>query len=390
MNSDPELEKLAAAVADYPDVVELRLRLIRLLAARGRSADALVQAGEALRIHPGNADINALVGELGNHLSGAPAASDQFDWGQAESEVAGLVDPEYVDAGERKPASPSRVATRLADVVGMTEVKAQIERSFIGPLRNPDLARAYGTRPGGGLLLYGPPGCGKTFIASAIAGELGARFYPVGIPDVVEMATGATDQTLQQLFATARATAPAVVFFDEIDAIGQKRSQLRGATVLRQLVTRLLTELDTAGNDGVFVLGASNHPWDVDTALRRPGRLDRMLFVSPPDAEARAALVRANFAGKPIAGIDLAEMVATTAGFSGADVAFLCRSAAQYAMSAAAASGQPRYITMDDVRAARGAISPSTGPWFAMARNVVEFSNDDGAFDDLAAYLKRR
>ncbi|OBJ71692.1 ATP-binding protein [Mycobacterium sp. 1274756.6] len=389
MSSDPDLDRLAAAVADYPDVIELRVRLIRLLAGRGRTADALVQAGEALRLDPGNAEISALVGDLGAQLSAAPAAPGQFDWERAESEVAGLVAPEYADGAPPAPPAP-RSPARLAEVAGMAEVKAQIERSFIGPLRNPDLARAYGTRAGGGLLLYGPPGCGKTFIASAIAGELGARFYPVGVPDVVEMATGATDQTLQQLFATARATAPAVIFFDEIDAIGQKRSLLRGATVLRQLVTRLLTELDATANDGVFVLGASNHPWDVDTALRRPGRLDRMLFVSPPDAEARAALVRANFAGKPIAGIDLAEMVATTAGFSGADVAFLCRSAAQHAMSAAAVTGQPRYITMDDVRAARGAITPSTGPWFAMARNVIEFSNADGAFDDLAAYLNRK
>ncbi len=391
MTPDPELDKLNATVAEYPDVIELRVRLVRLLAARGRHADAVVQAGEALRIAPGDPQLTALLAELGAAATTAPTERG-FDWAQAESEVRDLVEPEYVGApganGRPGSAPAPRRAVRLADVAGMAEAKAQIERAFIGPLRNPELARAYGTGVGGGLLLYGPPGCGKTYIASAIAGELGAAFYPVGIPDIVEMATGATEQTLQQIFATAREHTPAVIFFDEIDAIGQKRSLLRGANVMRQLVTRLLTELDAARNDGVFVLAASNHPWDVDTALRRPGRLDRMLFVPPPDEPARAALIQSNFAGKPIAGIDLPAMVAATAGFSGADVAFVCRSAAQRALADSVATGRPRYIGMADVTAVLEEVTSSTGPWLAMARNVVEFANADGAFDELAAYLK--
>lgn len=388
MSPDPELDKLRATVADYPDIIELRVRLIRLLAARGHHADAVVQAGEALRIAPGDPQLTALVAELGGS-PGAASPDGGFDWARAESEVRDVVAPEYLGAaGTHTGSAPSRRAVRLADVAGMAEAKAQIERAFIGPLRNPDLARAYGTGVGGGLLLYGPPGCGKTYIASAIAGELGAAFYSVGVPDIVEMATGNTEQTLQQVFATARDHTPAMIFFDEIDGIGQKRSVLRGANVMRQLVTRLLTELDAVRNEGVFVLAASNHPWDVDTALRRPGRLDRTLFVPPPDEPARAALIQANFAGKPIAGIDLPAMVAATDGFSGADVAFVCRSAAQRALADSAATGRPRYIGMADVAAVLDEVTPSTGPWFSMARNVVEFANADGAFDDLAAYLK--
>lgn len=403
VTSDPEIDKLTATVADYPDVLELRVRLITLLATRGRTAEALAQAAEALQLAPDNAEVLAEVARLassGDTLQTEPERRTEperhgFDWNRAEAEVAHLIAPEYVDdmpLDTRTPATRTpapREATRLADVAGMEEVKAQIERSFLQPLRNPELARTYGAIAGGGLLLYGPPGCGKTFIASAIAGELGARLYSVEVPDVVEMATGTTDQDLQQLFATARQSAPAVIFFDEIDAIGQKRSQLRSATVLRQLVTRLLTEIDSSRNAGVFVLGATNHPWDVDSALRRPGRLDRMLFVSPPDEAAREVLVRSNFAGKPIAGIDLAEVVAATAGYSGADVAFLCRTAAQHAMTDSAATGQPRFITMDDVRTAQRIVAPSTAAWFALARNVIEFGNHDGAYDDVAEYLKR-
>ena len=313
---DAELDKLAAAVDGFPDVLELRLRLIRLLAGRGRTAQALAHAAEALKQAPENADVRALIENLADGVSNTPATdvtsaptTDEFDWSQAEADMSDVVAPEYLD--HQPPATPApREATKLDDVAGMADVKAQIELSFIGPLRNPELARSYGTSAGGGLLLYGPPGCGKTFIATAIAGELGARFFPVGVPDVVEMATGVTEQTLRKLFAVAREQAPAVIFFDEIDAIGQKRSQLPGASVLRQLVSVLLTELDRVRqDDGVFVLGATNHPWDVDSALRRPGRFDRMLFVSPPDADARAALIRSTLAGKPIAGIDLDAVV---------------------------------------------------------------------------------
>ncbi len=397
MSADPDIDKLAATVADYPDVLELRLRLSRLLGERGRHAEALAHAVEALRISPGNAEVLAAVTRLAAEPPPAapqppePGGDPGFDWGRAEAELSDIVGPEYLGDPGPEPARPApRSGTRMADVAGMDTVKAAIELSFIGPLRNPELARAYGTGAGGGLLLYGPPGCGKTFLASAIAGELGARFYPVGIPDIVEMASGGTEAALQELFATARATAPAVIFFDEIDAIGQKRSQLRGASVLRQLVTRLLTELDTtvSRNEGVFVVGATNHPWDLDAALRRPGRFDRMLFVSPPDEPARAALIRAHLAGRPIEGIDLDAVVAGTAGFSGADVALVCRSAAQRAMADSLA-GEPRCITMADLRAALAALSSSTGPWFTMARNVVEFANPDGAFDELADYLRR-
>lgn len=397
MSADPDIDKLAATVADYPDVLELRLRLIRLLGERGRHAEALAHAVEALRISPSNAEVLAAVTRLAGEPPPAapppaePGGDPGFDWGRAEAELSDVVGPEYLGDPGPEPARPApRSGTRMADVAGMDTVKAAIELSFIGPLRNPELARAYGTGAGGGLLLYGPPGCGKTFLASAIAGELGARFYPVGVPDIVEMASGGTEAALQELFATARATAPAVIFFDEIDAIGQKRSQLRGASVLRQLVTRLLTELDAtvSRNEGVFVVGATNHPWDLDAALRRPGRFDRMLFVSPPDKPARAALIRAHLAGRPIEGIDLDAVVEGTAGFSGADVALVCRSAAQRAMADSLA-GEPRCITMADLRAALASLSSSTGPWFTMARNVVEFANTDGAFDELAHYLRR-
>ncbi len=177
-----------------------------------------------------------------------------------------------------------RPGLQLADVAGLAEVKARLEAAFLAPMRNPDLRKLYGKSLRGGLLLYGPPGCGKTFIARAVAGELGARFMAVSFADVVDMYVGQSERNIREIFATARRNAPCVVFLDEVDAIGQKRSQLRTAP-MRSAVNQLLLELDdvTGGNEGVFVLAATNHPWDVDSALRRPGRLDRTLLVLPPD-----------------------------------------------------------------------------------------------------------
>jgi SpoVK/Ycf46/Vps4 family AAA+-type ATPase len=279
----------------------------------------------------------------------------------------------------------------LADVAGMTEVKARLEAAFLAPMRNPELRKLYGKSLRGGLLLYGPPGCGKTFIARAVAGELGAKFMAVSFADVVDMYIGSSERNIREIFATARENSPCVIFLDEVDAIGQKRSQLR-STPMRSVVNQLLLELDdvTGGNDGVFVLAATNHPWDVDSALRRPGRLDRTLLVLPPDEEARAAVFRYHLRDRPVAGIQLAALAARTDGYSSADIAHICESAAELALLDSARTGQVRMIGQDDLLGAAGQVRPSLGSWFESARNVALFANEGGSYDDLAAYLKKR
>jgi SpoVK/Ycf46/Vps4 family AAA+-type ATPase len=300
----------------------------------------------------------------------------------------------FVDdgAGEGLPDAyeVETAGVRLADVGGMTEVKARLEAAFLTPMRNPKLRELYGASMRGGLLLYGPPGCGKTFIARAVAGELDARFLAVSLSDVLDMYIGQSERNLHEIFELARRNAPCVIFLDEVDAIGQKRSQLRHSA-MRTTVNQLLSELDgaTGDNEGVFVLAATNHPWDVDVALRRPGRFDRTLLVLPPDPDAREAILRYHLRDRPVQGIDLRELTRQTEAFSGADVAHLCESAAQIAMVDSARSGHVRMIGMADFTAALVHVGPSMGPWFETAKNVAMFANSSGEYDDLLAYLKK-
>ena len=325
---------------------------------------------------------------------GAPTG-EGFDWDRAEEQVADIAEPVH---GFERGGAPvedvewaRRPDVRLDDVGGMQHVKDRLELSFLGPMRSPEMARAFGKRPGGGLLLYGPPGCGKTFLARAVAGELGARFSEIGIADVLDMWTGASERNLAELFRAARRHAPCVLFLDEVDALGQKRSNLAHSGSLRNTVNQLLSEMDSLSgkNDGVFVLAATNHPWDMDPALRRPGRFDRMLLVLPPDPPARAAILRHHLRDRPVADLDLERVVRVTEHYSGADLAHLCDSATERALADSMRSGRVRSLTTKDLLTAAKEVTPSTGPWFATARNVALFGNSDGSYDELAEYLKR-
>jgi len=197
---------------------------------------------------------------------------------------------------------------------------------------------------------------------------------------------------VHEIFEVARRNAPCVLFFDEVDALGMRRANMRGDSGHRTVVNALLAETDpaTSDNTGVYVIGATNAPWDVDPALRRPGRFDRVIFVGLPDSEARAEIARIHLRERPVTGIDLKSIAARTDGFSGADLAHVCDTATQLAMADSARSGQVRPISMSDINAAIDQMRPSTSQWFDLARNVVEFGNRDGAYDDLAKYMRRR
>lgn len=278
---------------------------------------------------------------------------------------------------------------RLEDVAGMEKVKRRLHLAFLAPLKNPEMMRLYGKSLRGGLLLYGAPGCGKTFIARAVAGELGAKLISVGLADVLDMWIGSSEKNIHSIFEQARRIAPCVLFFDELDALGRKRSLTRNAG--HGAINQLLSELDgmNQSNDGVFVLAATNHPWDVDTALRRPGRLDRTVLVLPPDALAREAILNFHLRGRPVdETVDVAAIAKQTNEYSGADIAHLVESAAELAMEESLETGNVRSISQIDFKRAVREVKPSTRPWFEIAKNYALFANDGGIYDDLLEYLK--
>jgi SpoVK/Ycf46/Vps4 family AAA+-type ATPase len=400
VSEDALIRELSAAVERNPDAVELRLHLAELLLAEGRHAEALSHCSAALTQDAANAAALMLLQRCSAALSDPSGEKTTFNWSAAEEQVGDIIEPAFVDYGDGSAdienerdldvLAPSNV--KLADVAGMQDVKARLEVSLLGPIRNPELMRAYKVSARGGLLLYGPPGCGKTFFAKAVSGELGANFYPVGISDVLQQWLGNSERAVHEIFEVARRNAPCVLFFDEVDALGMRRANMRGDSGLRTVVNALLAETDpaTSDNTGVYVLGATNAPWDVDPALRRPGRFDRVIFVGLPDSEARAEIVKFHLRERPVAGIDLKSIAARTDGFTGADLAHICDTATQLAMADSVRSGQVRPISMSDINAAMDQIRPSAGQWFDIARNVVEFGNRDGSYDDLAKYLRRR
>lgn len=408
--SDDELPavlvSLLAAIEARPDDVPLRLHAAELLLDHGDAARAVGECSAVLQRDAGNADALRLLARATTALNPpeqpprplrAPAdgvaEGEQFDWGAAEEEVADLVKPAFLeDPADVDALDVEATGLRLADVGGMSEVKRRLDTAFLTPMRNPELRAMYGRSLPGGLLLYGPPGCGKTFLARAIAGEMGAGFHAVSLADVLDMWIGASERNLHDAFELARRNAPCVLFLDEIDALGQKRSHLRSNPAMRGTVNQLLTEMDSvkSDNDGVFVLGATNHPWDVDTALLRPGRFDRMLLVVPPDEEARAAILKYHLRDRPLEGINVRKLVKRSEHFSGADLAHLCDSAAQFALEESVQTGSARPIQMRDFERALGEVRPSTNGWLEDARNVVMFANEGGRFDELLAYLKQR
>lgn len=286
---------------------------------------------------------------------------------------------------------PALETITFADVGGLDDVKKTIHRKIILPYQKPSLFQRFRKRVGGGILMYGPPGCGKTMLARATAGECKATFFNVAISDVLDMFIGESERKLHALFEQARAKSPSVLFFDEVEALGARRSHTREATSSK-LVSQFLAEMDgfAQDNHGVLILAATNVPWSVDAAFRRPGRFDRVLFVPPPDRDARAHQLRLMLEGRPLQGkIDVDFLAKNTAGFSGADLRELVETAADEAIEETIARGAEAPISDAHLQAALRQVKPTTLEWLSTARNYSRYANEAGQYDDVLEFLRR-
>lgn len=411
-HGDEAEKEFREGLAQSPNSQPMKLGLARAFFQQGKNSHALVILEDLVKDPKApprafllHAKILAGIGEIQQAVSEYKRAVE-LDHSLADTEFAMRLgigatekESEVVDGkvraawGEEDDAAPKQEIERpkinFNDVGGMEKVKEEIRLKIIHPLTHADLYAAYGKPIGGGILMYGPPGCGKTYLARATAGEIKAAFISVGINDVLDMWIGNSERNLHSLFEQARQNKPCVLFFDEVDALGASRADMRQHAG-RQLINQFLSEMDgvKSSNDGVLILAATNAPWHLDSAFRRPGRFDRVLFVPPPDAAARALVLRLQCKGKPMEEIDFDHVGKKTDGFSGADLKAVVDVAIERKLSEAMKTGVPKPLSTKDLAAAAGTLKPTTKEWFATARNYALYSNQGGIYDDILQHLK--
>jgi SpoVK/Ycf46/Vps4 family AAA+-type ATPase len=409
---DEAEKEFREGLAASPNSLPMKLGLARAFFQQGKNSHALVLLEDLVKAAQApprafllHAKILAGIGEIEQAVAPYKRAVE-LDHSLADAEFATRLgigareaESEVVEGkvraawGEDEESAPKRDIERpkitFADVGGMEKVKEEIRLKIIYPLTHAAMYQAYGKAVGGGILLYGPPGCGKTYLARATAGEIKAAFISVGINDVLDMWIGNSERNLHSLFEQARQNKPCVLFFDEVDALGASRSDMRHHAG-RQLINQFLAEMDgvKSSNDGVLILAATNAPWHLDSAFRRPGRFDRVLFVPPPDAAARASVLRLQCKGKPMEEIDFDQLGKKTDSFSGADLKAVVDVAIEGKLQEALKTGVPKPLTTRDLAAAAGSLKPTTKEWFATARNYALYSNQGGIYDDILKHLK--
>jgi ATP-dependent 26S proteasome regulatory subunit len=365
---------------------------VEAMIAAGRLAEAESRYLALVAVNPvhESADVAAMIEtakaatgpELGSNIIGFASAS------RGLRSEARLRSDEEKAAGAlfAEPAS----TIRFDDVGGLEDVKKQITRRIVTPFKKPSLFAKYRRKAGGGVLLYGPPGCGKTLLARATAGECNARFVNVPVVDVADKYIGEAERKLAAIFADARRETPTVLFFDELEALAGSRSGNANQSHI-SLVSTFLAEMDgfADNNEGVLILAATNMPWGVDAAFRRPGRFDRVQFVPPPDKAARREILAMQLAGRPVdPGVDLAGIAAATSGYSGADLANLVNTAVDLAIEESLASEAEVPVGRDHLAEAMREVRPTTLEWLTTARNYAKYSNTGGQYDEVAAFLK--
>lgn len=368
------------ATSALPDHVDPRLRApdlcdreIRLSLPDGATRAALLATllisvptadltlGEIAERTPGfvAADLAALVREAA--LRAASRASDTDEEPKlTQEDLIGALS--VIRPLSRSAAAEVSVGSVTLDDVGdMVATKQALTEAILWPLQHPDTFTRLGVDPPHGVLLYGPPGCGKTFVVRALAGSGRVSVHAVKGAELMDKWVGSSERAVRDLFQRARDSAPSLVFLDEIDALAPRRGQSFDSGVTDRVVAALLTELDGANPlRDVVVVGATNRPELIDPALTRPGRLEKLVFVEPPDADARRQILRVSGKSVPLhEDVDLDALAADLDGYSAADCVALLREAALTAMRRSIDAAD---VTMADIAAARESVRPSLDP----------------------------
>ena len=398
-------QQMEAELAQKPFDFELRTTYANHLFDSDAFQDALVQyellADQSKEAHPLISSARCLL-----KLDRTQEAIDRYDAARVREGFEAVDALEHIRAARiGRPAfrtvegglgevihfrRPTDDRIKFGDVAGMDALKKTLRIQIIEPFLRPGLFRRFRKDAGGGVLLYGPPGCGKTMMARAVAGECDASFLSVGISDVLNMWIGESERNLGECFEKARANPPCVMFFDELDALAYSRSKASSEHT-RTVVNEFLAQLDGFDKDNrsMLVLAATNMPWDVDDAIKRPGRLSRQIFVPPPDVNARSEMFRLKLSGIPTGEIDVAALARATEFFSGADIDGVVDAAKESVISDIIESGNERPMQSQDLLMAVEDTSPTTTAWLKTARNLVRYGETDASYREVGTYLKK-
>lgn len=436
--SNELISGLEAAVTAAPDNLALRLHLMEKLNESDRSGEAFAHAEQALRLAPDSIDAHRAAALCARILGDpradafarvaaaldapappvppAPAAAPPVPEPVAEPVAQAVVEPAaaprkevvaeaalpveepvadeataHPDEGSADeldhqvaafcidPEQIERPRLTFQNIIGVEDVKARIGEVILDPLR----ARNGSSRALGGVLMFGPPGCGKGFFARMIAGELQASYLPINMAQAMDW-PGDPRENVHRVFAAARHAAPCVLFLDDIDLAGV-RAEGDGQPD-RRLLARLASEIgNTGANRGVLIFGGTTSPWDVDMALRADGGLERTLLVLPPDVPAREAILRFHLKDARLSGVDISWIVDRTQHFSGDDLLLLCDRARLLAQQDALGNSQvigPGHMT----RALRE-VRPTAPAWFSLVMEQAMSAHNGGMYDEAVAYI---
>lgn len=282
---------------------------------------------------------------------------------------------------------------RFEDIAGLQEVKERIKEAIVYPFVYPEEYKYFGVSPGGGILLYGPPGCGKTMLAAAAAAECDAVFINLKVSDIKDKYVGESEKNIKQVFELARSYERAILFFDEIDALAGERSGYREGHE-RSLVNELLAQMDALESKGsprnCLVLAATNQPWSVDLALRRSGRFDSTVFLPQPDSQARRRIFEINLRDKPAEkSVSPATLAQMTEGYASAEIVDICDRAAKIPLrERLREKKRRREISMDDFKLAISEKKTVLPSWYLRAQKEIEGSGEADMFQDLIQAAK--